>query len=271
MTPTSKISMFGAGNVATHLSKALSKAGYRIAQVYSRTHAKAELLAREFAAEPISSPEKLDESCDVIFFALSDDALPEILPHLNLTKQLCVHVSGSVPIDIFKDYAEYYGVMYPLQTFTQSRPVDFREIPLLIEANSPRNLSNLKSLATGLSSKVIIADSSQRRQIHLAAVFANNFTNHLYSVAFDLIKNSGFSFDILKPIILETAQKAVALGNPQLAQTGPAVRKSKAIAERHIEMLGNNPEFQNLYTFATNSISLMHFNERLLNIYEPEL
>ena len=253
-----KIVMIGAGNVAYHLSSALNSAGYYIVQVYNRTSLAAEQLAVKIGADPITNLDDIDQSSDVLILALNDNALKDTIDHIQFSGQLALHTSGSVPIDIFNGKAEYYGVLYPLQTLTKNRPVNMKEIPLLIEANSSKELANLKTLAKSISSKVILADSLQRRQIHLAAVFASNFVNHMYVIADELMKKSGFTYQLLKPIILETALKATELTNPIQAQTGPAIRMNREIIEKHKEMLSGNDDLQYLYTTLSEHISTYH-------------
>jgi predicted short-subunit dehydrogenase-like oxidoreductase (DUF2520 family) len=260
----SRIVLFGAGNVAVHLARALSAAGYPIIQVYSRTEAAAKLLANELQAVPITDPADFDTSSDIVIFALNDSALSDIIGRIYFSGQLALHVSGSITSDVFKNKADNYGVLYPLQTFSKFRPLKFRDIPLLIEANSSRNLANLKILACDISNRVLLADSFQRRQMHLAAVFASNFVNHLYAMSSELTKKSGFSFDLLKPLILETALKAIDSDNPLIAQTGPAVRRNKEVILKHLEMLSYDPDLQNLYTFVSNSIVNLHYNEHII-------
>lgn len=260
----SKIVLFGAGNMAVHLAKALALSGYKIIQVYSRTKEAAHWLATRLNTNAITDPAEFDSASDIIIFALNDNCLPEILEQVNFSGQLALHTSGSLPMTVFKGKAEHFGVLYPLQTFSKFRNVRFREVPLFIEANSSKNLANLKMLAESLSIHVSIADSAQRRQLHLAAVFANNFVNHFYALAGELIKHSGFSFNALKPLIQETAMKALDCDNPITAQTGPAVRLNREILLKHLEMLANNTDLQNLYTFASNSITKLHHRSNII-------
>ena len=260
----SRITLFGAGNLAVNIAKALTASGYRIIQVYSRTKESAEWLANRLNATAINNPADFDHSADVIIFALNDDALPIIIDQIEFTGQLALHTSGSISADIFKGKADHYGVMYPLQTFSKSRTIKFQEVPLFIEANSAKDLANLKMLAESIAANVYLADSNQRRQLHLAGVWANNFVNHFYSLANEMVKKTGFSFDVLKPIMLETALKAIESDNPSTVQTGPAVRLNKEIIEKHIEMLASKPDLQNLYTFATNSIVKQHHQKTII-------
>jgi predicted short-subunit dehydrogenase-like oxidoreductase (DUF2520 family) len=260
----SRIVLFGAGNLAVHLAKAFALSGYKIIQVYSRTKESAQWLAARLNTKAITNPAEFDSTSDIAIFALNDQCLPEILDQVNFSGQLALHTSGSLSMSIFKGKAEHFGVLYPLQTFSKFREVRFKEVPLFIEANSSKNLANLKMLAESLSIQVFIADSSQRRQLHLSAVFANNFVNHFYALAGELIKNSGFSFNVLRPIIQETVLKALECDNPMTAQTGPAVRLNKEILLKHIEMLASNPDLQNLYTFASNSITKLHHKSSII-------
>jgi predicted short-subunit dehydrogenase-like oxidoreductase (DUF2520 family) len=261
---STRIVMFGAGNVATHLTMALWKAGYQIIQVFSRTASAAKLLADEVHASPITDPADFDTSCDAVVFALNDNVLGEIINKVDISGQLALHTSGSISIDVFKDKADHYGVIYPLQTFSKSRQLHFQDIPLFIEANGPSQLANLKMLASSVAAKVILADSLQRRQLHLAAVFACNFVNHMYALTLELGKKYGFAFEIFEPLILETTLKAIESRNPMDVQTGPAVRKNKEIILKHIEMLDAEPDLQNLYTFVTNSILKLHYKDTFI-------
>lgn len=249
-----KIVMIGAGNVAYHYTIALSNAGYNIVQVYSHTVESAEKLAFRVNARAITSLDDIDLGSDLLIFAVSDSILPDLVNNVNYSGQLAVHTSGTLPIDIFNNKAEHFGVIYPLQTLSWFRNINFQEVPLLIEANSAKNLINIKSIARLMSLNVTLADSNQRRQVHLAAVFASNFTNHMYAIANDLLKKSGFSYSILKPIILETALKAVEAENPKKVQTGPAIRMDKNVISRHLDMLSENKEIQALYNLITEDI-----------------
>src|SRR5271157_4663571 len=224
-----KIVMIGAGNVAFQYSIALQSAGFNIVQVYSRTIESAEKLANRVNARAIANIGKIDQGSDLFIFAVNDSVLYEIISRIKFSGQLALHTSGSVPLDVFAGKAQNYGVIYPLQTLSKFRIANMQEVPLLIEANSSKNLSNLKSIAKAMSSNVLLSDSLQRRQIHLAAVFASNFTNHMYVIAHEMLKKSGFSYQILKPLIMETALKAMEFDNPMAAQTGPAIRMDRNI------------------------------------------
>jgi predicted short-subunit dehydrogenase-like oxidoreductase (DUF2520 family) len=243
---------------------ALWEVGYQIVQVYSRTAENAKLLADAVQASPITDPSDFDSSCDAVIFALNDSVLEEFINKIDISGQIALHTSGSISMDVFKDKADHYGVLYPLQTFSKSRHINFHDVPLFIEANGPSELANLKMLASSIAAKVILADSLQRRQLHLTAVFASNFVNHLYALTLELGKKFGFAFEIFEPIILETTLKALESRNPMEVQTGPAVRRNKEIILKHIEMLVAEPDLQNLYTFVTNSILKLHYKDTFI-------
>ena len=194
--------------------------------------------------------------------SLKDDALVELLPQIvaGKGKGLWVHTAGSIPMDIWKGHVERYGVFYPLQTFSKSRLVDFHEIPVFVEGSSvfvegssDEEVHFLKQIASALSRKVLEANSEQRRNLHLAAVFTCNFTNHMYALAEHLLQKHGLPFDAMLPLIDETARKVHEL-SPRLAQTGPAVRYDMGVIGKHLDMLADEPEMQQLYRLLSDDI-----------------
>lgn len=246
--------MAGAGRVARHLAVALHQRGHEIMLVMSRHVEHARLLAEQVGARhgTFSSPPLLPEA-DIMIYAVSDHALAEVITLLPPEEMLALHTAGSMPMDIFKGKAEHYGVLYPLQTFTEDRAINMREVPLCIEANTPENEEKLRMLALSLSGRVLRATSQQRLFLHLAAVWVNNFTNHLYALADDLLQQQDLSFDLLHPLIEETTAKAFSLG-PRQAQTGPAVRNDENVIKKHLELLSCSPELQTLYRLLSDSI-----------------
>ncbi|HEY5499136.1 MAG TPA: Rossmann-like and DUF2520 domain-containing protein [Bacteroidales bacterium] len=248
-----QICLIGAGNLATQLAPALAQKGHRFLQVYSRTELNARQLASVLDCEAVTQPELIRPNADLYICALKDDALPQVLPHLNFGSGLVVHTAGSLPMEILADFTENYGVIYPLQSFSKESPVDFSKVPFFIEAALPESLNILSDLASCLSEKVIPASSEQRKQLHLAAVFANNFVNYLYSIAEDLVKEKGMDFQYLLPLIEETARKMQTL-TPIPAQTGPAVRFDHAVMDNHLEMLNGHPDWQRLYETLSRGI-----------------
>jgi predicted short-subunit dehydrogenase-like oxidoreductase (DUF2520 family) len=251
-----EIVIIGAGNVATHLSKALVKAGNNIKQIYSRTEVSAKTLAKELNIDYTTNIESIDNEADLYIFSVSDNAIPELALKLDIKDKNVVHTAGSVPLSVLKG-AKNYGVFYPLQTFSKSREVNFKEIPLCIEANNNEFNQTLTELAGQISKSVWQIDSVQRKRLHLSAVFACNFVNHMYALAKDLLSHEEIDFEILYPLIKETAIKATTMG-PKLAQTGPALRNDTESLEKHIELLSSYPEIQKIYRTISESIQLFN-------------
>jgi len=247
------ISIIGAGNVAYHIAKAINNAGYNIIQIISRTRNAAEELANEINAEGIDDFQKIDLSVDLIIIAVNDDDIINVISKINFGDSLLVHTAGSVDMNIFEPYLINYGVFYPVQTFSKAREIDFSDIPICIEANNNSNQNLLLQFAEKICKNVSIINSSQRKKIHLAAVFANNFVNHMYHVSSNLLSDEGIPFDILKPLIKETAMKVMD-NTPNKMQTGPALRNDNIIIKKHLEMLNNYKELQKIYRFVSENI-----------------
>ena len=233
--PSTKVALVGGGNVATHLGRALEQAGFPLARINSRTLA--------------DIPE-----ADVYIFSVKDDALPEVLSRFPRREGLFVHTAGSVPMSVFKPFADRFGVLYPLQTFNKERAVDFSKVPLFIEANRPEDEQLLETIASRLSGRVVKLASESRKDLHLAAVFACNFVNHLYALSGDILEKNGLSWDLLRPLIEETADKIREL-SPREAQTGPAIRHDQKTMEAHLALLADNPSMQAIYRLLSESIA----------------
>ena len=248
-----KIVIIGAGNLATHLSIALQNAGFKILQIYSRTILSAKQLASQLNAAYTNNLFELNQNADLYLIAVSDTAISEIVKNKCFQNKFLAHTCGSVSIDVFKNYTNNYGVFYPLQTFTKSIKLDFTEIPICIEANSQANKNSLITIAQKISTKIYEINSEQRQTIHLSAIFANNFANHLFNIANEIIKEKNIPFEILTPLIKQTAAK-VFNNKPSETQTGPAIRNDKKTIQKHIKMLENNPEFQNIYQILSSNI-----------------
>lgn len=251
----SKIVFIGAGNLASNLAKAFFDQQIKIAQIYSRTEDSARTLAEIVEADYTTTIENIITDADIYIVALKDDALTELMPRIIAGKEnaLMAHTSGSLPISIWPDSVKRKGVLYPLQTFSKQRKVDFRNIPVFVESNNASDNALLKELAGRVTDKVCELSSEKRRQLHLAAVFANNFTNHMYALAEKLLKQSDLPFDYILPLIEET-EKKVHLLSPKEAQTGPAVRYDEKIINKHLELLSNEPEMQDIYQLISKSI-----------------
>lgn len=250
-----KIALIGAGNLATRLGLALVEKGQTVVQVYSRTQASAAALGKALHCPAVSSLSDVCTDADVYVVAVKDAAFADVSAALVSPRRgaLFVHTAGSLPMSVWEGVAPRHGVFYPMQTFSKQRAVDFSAIPLFIEANNAADLCLLRDLASTLSAHVHEADSRQRRALHLAAVFACNFTNHMYALCSHLLDEAGLPFEVMLPLIDETAAKVHEL-SPSLAQTGPAVRYDENVISRHLEALAAHPEWQELYEQISKSI-----------------
>lgn len=251
------ICFIGAGNLATHLSVALQKEGHKVIQVYSKTTESALKLANNLGAEFTTSTNEISSDADLYIVALKDSAVDEVLSKVNFQNNFVIHCSGSLPISILKKYSENIGVLYPLQTFSKNRAIEFNNIPVFVEANSAINENKLLEIARSISNEVSVLNSAKRKSLHISAVFACNFVNHMYSLADESLGASNISFDVLKPLILETAQK-VQEYKPKDVQTGPAVRFDENIINDHLNQLKDFPDYQELYNSISKSIFELH-------------
>lgn len=248
-----KITLIGAGNLATCLGKSLKKNGFEILQVYSRTKESALTLSEKLNTKFTYKIDDIDLSSDLIIISIKDDAIGEIIEKIRDKNLKIVHTSGSVPMQILENHSLCYGVFYPIMTLSKNRDIDFSNIPICLEANSNEFLSELKEMAKRISSQVFEIHSKERKILHMAAVFANNFVNHFYDISDNILKENGLSFDLLKPLIQETASKIMEI-SPHDAQTGPARRVDKSIINRHLKLLEDNPKREKIYRFVTDSI-----------------
>jgi predicted short-subunit dehydrogenase-like oxidoreductase (DUF2520 family) len=248
-----KIAVIGAGNLATRISISLKEKSIEFVQVFSRTEKSAFALAEKLECSYTVDPLVITKDADMYLISVSDSALSELLPKINFNSKLVVHTAGSVPMEVMKDSSANYGVFYPLQTFSKQRIIDFKSIPFCIEANSIENEKILVDLASELSDDVRMISSEQRKQIHLAAVFASNFVNHMFAVASKILAEKDVPFDILYPLIDETVSKAKEI-DPVLAQTGPAIRNDQNTMDEHLKMLADDPDLKDLYDSLSKSI-----------------
>lgn len=250
------VSLLGGGNVATHLYKAFSKAeNVKIVQWYSRH---IESICDYMDEVAITNNLHNLEPVQLYILAVSDDAVAELSSQLPFENRLVVHTSGSVNIHDL-DMKNRRGVFYPLQTFSKNTEVDFSTIPLCLEVLQKTDLELLKTLAKRINSPFYKINTEQRQTLHLAAVFVNNFTNQLYRVAHEISDAKNINFDILKPLIQETAKKLDHL-SPYQAQTGPAKRRDKKTIKRHLKLLEND-HHKTIYELLTQSIQNTHYGK----------
>lgn len=247
----------GAGNLATNLAVALNKKAGNVLQVYSRTKESAQTLADKLNCSYTNSIHEIKTDVDIYFVALKDSAVYEVLAEINFQNKLVVHCSGSLPLSVLDEFSENTGVFYPLQTFSKSRTVDFSEIPVFIEAGLPENRNKLFEIAKEITDSVFDLESERRKSLHIAAVFACNFTNHFYALAADYLESKNISFDVLKPLVAETANKVQEM-HPKQAQTGPAIRYDENIISKHLHDLEQYPELKELYSSISKSIFEHH-------------
>lgn len=249
-----KIVLIGAGNLATHLGKALHAAGHDMVQVFSRTMQSAEPLASLLDAEPLTDISQVRDDADVYIFSVKDSALEQLISQLcGGEKKVFLHTAGSMPMSVFRGKALHYGVLYPMQTFSKQREVDFSIIPCFIEANDEFALKQIEGLAGQISHRVFQLSSEDRKYLHLSAVFACNFANHCYAASQELLQQHGIPFDVMLPLIDETAAKVHGM-TPKEAQTGPAVRYDENVIGKQIQLLENQPYFQKIYDCMSKSI-----------------
>lgn len=247
-----QIVFIGAGNLATHLAEACKVAGNEIVQVYSRTMESATLLAGKTGATPINELAQISPTADLYLFSVKDDVLPAVIQQMPQTGGVWAHTAGSLPMQLFAARKMEYGVIYPLQTFSKHRKIDFASIPVFIEGSSPATTLLLEELACTLSRNVRCLSGEKRRYLHLAAVYACNFVNHMYTLASEITGKEAIPFEVLIPLITETAAKVTEM-TPQAAQTGPAIRFDEAVMRSHLSLL-TDPQMKEIYILISKSI-----------------
>lgn len=244
-----RLSIIGSGNVAQHLIQVFSKSSeIELVQVFSR---KPESIVHLISTDKIVSDLNKLIPVEVTIISITDDAVAAVSKKLPLNNQLVVHTSGSIALEAL-DNKNRSGVFYPLQTFTKSKEVDFKSIPICIEAENDIDYSILETLAKTISNLVYNVNSEQRKALHVAAVFVCNFTNHLYQIGNQICQQNHLPFAILKPLIQETANKIVSL-SPEEAQTGPAIRKDTQTINTHLNFLTDEHQ-KEIYKMITKSI-----------------
>jgi predicted short-subunit dehydrogenase-like oxidoreductase (DUF2520 family) len=258
-----KVGIIGAGNVATHLVKGLVKAGIDIPVVYSRTLASAEILAQHAPQAMVTNETDFRQlpPAEAYLLAIPDQALSSFLQRAVFPENaLVAHTSGTQSLELLATLAGVEtGVFYPLQTFSKEKDVDWKQIPICVETSSATAEQTLLQLATVLSEQVVPMNGEARRKLHLAAVFACNFTNHLWGVAQDLLLKAELPVNLLEPLVQETVQKAFQFP-PFSVQTGPARRGDLNTLEAHLELLQQEPLYRQLYQTLTKSIQTVAQN-----------
>lgn len=264
-TVSYRITLVGSGNLATQLGKALAEAGHSIMQVYSHTLVHAQTLASFVGGEAVAEIEQIRDGADIYIFALKDAVLQQVATQLHSHLQslrggvgrsaipapLFVHTAGSMSIDTIPSCRK--GVIYPMQTFSKARDVSFADIPIFVEAVQSADLDIIRSIAQSVSNRVYEMSSDDRKYLHLSAVFCCNFVNHCYRLGELLLQGHDIPFDVMLPLIDETARKVHEL-SPRDAQTGPAVRWDNNVMDRHTQLLEGLADMQSIYKLLSQSI-----------------
>ncbi len=256
-----KVVIIGAGNVGTHFAKALIASDIQVVQIVSRTMKSAVELASEIGCSFATDFQDINKDADVYVLCVSDSAISPILRQLSVGDKLVVHTSGSVGINVFYDHATNYGCIYPLQTFSKFKDLNYSEIPVFIEANTEANQQILVDLMKNVTPHVQVLTSEQHAVLHLSAVLVNNFSNHLYTLAENLMKENQIPFDLLKPLIKETYEKMLKY-SPYEAQTGPAVRGDELIMQKHRDLLSEHEDILKIYNAISESIVKVHSEKK---------
>ena len=247
-----EIIIIGTGNTATVLGRKLKAAGHTILQVYGRNAAAASELAYELDSESTNYWSVVNRDADIYILAVSDIAIEEMVKELRLPEKTIVHTAASVSKDILKGSTSHFGVFYPLQSLKKENR-HTPEIPIIIDASDETTLHVLENLANTISTTVAEADDAQRLKLHLAAVFCNNFVNHIYALMEDYCHKENLDFNLLIPLIKETTLRLTTI-SPSSVQTGPATRADKATIDKHLALLASHQHLKQLYEMMTKSI-----------------
>jgi predicted short-subunit dehydrogenase-like oxidoreductase (DUF2520 family) len=250
------VSFIGSGNLAWNLALALDNTDFAVREVYSRnaSHA-AELVGNLYSGEVMTTPDFSNSPSRIFIMAVPDDAIEDLARAIALPpNSILVHTSGSQPLSAL-GYAPTpkIGVFYPLQTFTKGKRVDFEDVPFFVESEDSETEKVLMAMGKAISKKVFRISSEDRKALHVAAVFASNFTNHMLYIAQQVMKDNKLKFDWLKPLVAETLNKSLAIG-PDKAQTGPARRGDLEILDRHLEFLQGNQPVAEIYKVVSQHI-----------------
>lgn len=250
-----KIGLIGLGNAGSHLARVFRRRHLGLQAVFSRDFDNVSKLGKRMRIFYTNKLEEFPRDLDLYVLAVPDGAIAEVAKELSqyVPDACVVHVSGAQSSAVLAPYFKNYGVFYPLQTLTKGKKVKFRTIPILIEASNEQLESTLIDLGRMISDKVQLINDEERAWLHISAVLVNNFTNHLYALAEKISSDKDLSFDLLRPLILETAQKVQKL-NPEMAQTGPAARGDESTIRQHLERLEAYPEIKKVYEVLSDSL-----------------
>lgn len=247
-----KVAIIGSGNVATVLGRLIKGKNHELIQVISRNNQLGQKLAEELGADFTNNFNAPNLDAEIFIIAVSDSAIVDCIPQIGSSDKIIVHTAGAESKEILKHSAENYGVLYPIQSLRKE--VDLiPEIPFLIDANNETALAVINQFAKSLSGHIEIAGDEDRLKLHVSAVFVNNFTNHLYALTQSFCEKERIDFNLLKPLISETAER-ITVNSPAKLQTGPAVRKDVSTMEKHLRLLSTYPHLRELYLSLSESI-----------------
>lgn len=254
-----RIVIIGAGNVATHLALALANSQHRIVGVYSRTEASASALGQKLAQRSIytTTTSQLDSipEADIYLISVKDAALAAVAEAwpTNRKSGVVLHTAGSLPMTAIASTSNHYGVLYPMQTFSKDKAMDFNSVTCFLEGSDAVAENAARMLGETLGSKCVALSSEDRQFLHLAAVFACNFSNHMYTLAYELLEHRGINPNCMQPLIAETVAKLTQM-HPREGQTGPAQRADSNVMNKHLLALADTPDIQELYHLISLSI-----------------
>lgn len=249
-----RIVLVGAGGLATNLGLALHEAGHDVLAVFSRTMEHARILAERIGSQPTDDICALPNEADLFIVSVKDAVLTDVVQQLvqGREEQFFAHTAGSMPLELFQGMARHYGVFYPMQSFSKERRINFSEVPVFLEASDVQTLTLLKTLSATLTPHIYELSTDERRYLHLAAVFACNFANHCYALSAEILQQHGLPFNVMLPLIDETARKVHYL-SPLEAQTGPAIRYDLNVINKQQQLL-DDPAMKELYERLSKSI-----------------
>lgn len=260
-----RVALIGSGRLGSQLAMALEKAGHRIAEIYNPSPKSAEKLAYHlYDSQLVNSLDFSDSDCNFFVIAVPDEAIGQVATEIVLPDEaIVVHTSGATPQGVLEvTAADNYGVFWPLQSFSHSATFTFTQLPVIIEGSNDYTLEILNKLAVSLGAEPVFMIEEERKNLHLAAVFASNFTNHMLRLAETVLEKDSISLDILKPLVVETIRKAFAIG-PESAQTGPAVREDMGTIDAQANMLADDESLQRMYRTLSQDIIDRKYEEEL--------
>lgn len=250
-----KIVIIGGGNVASHLIRSVTASGHKLVQLYNRTIE--HISSHQSETNIVGTIDGITPDADIYIICVKDTAIQGLVKNLRLKDKMIVHTSGNLSMNVLEEVSKNIGIFYPIQSFTKGIPIDFRKVPIIIEANSSEAEGQIRSFSMSISDTVISMSETERQKLNVAGVFVNNFTNHIYTMIYSYLKSENMDFKVLIPLIQNTVDK-LSLGAPSAMQTGPAVRNDLSTIESHQTILENYPELRSMYADLTEKIRRFH-------------